>query len=754
MRNLFRYSTLIFTLVYAIAYGQSINELSNSILQSELKEEEKLDSLLSLTKNQVRMNTDSGRVAAKILLWQSEKFQNDNYRGDALHYIGVSYAWQGNYEMAMDYYNQALKAYEINKDPGRMSLIHTSIGGVYFDQNKYLENLDYWLLAKSYSEKGDDKKRTETCNNNLGVLYLRIGKDQEAKALFEENLALGLKNGWVVSAGYAYINLAGIYLSNNQLDTAELYARKSFEIHEKVGNERQAASVLQDLSEIEFRKGNKELGLKYALQMVDEMKRLKDDFNYNSGKVFLGEKYLYLKEYQKAVSNCASAYESALKIESLGLQKSACKCLSKAYYYTGEHKKAYEYEMRFQELEDSILNDNVSLDLAKREFEFGYQLKAEKDSLEQARISEIQELEHQSEIKRQRNLTYFGLILAAILLMLTLYVFRNFQKKKKVNREILLSKEIIEVKNKEITDSINYAKRIQTAMLPSASHCADVLKDFFVFYEPKDIVAGDFYWVKEKNEVKYFAVADCTGHGVPGAMMSVVCNNALNRSLREFDLSDPGEILNKTRELVIAELNKGNDEKEIARSIKDGMDIALVRIEQEQEQLGRGSVAQADSSGWPSGKGSCLKLSYAGAYNSLFIVRLSKEINASGEVNIRSYGDLNLIELKADKQPVGIGHSKKDFTTKRIVLEPDDMIYAFSDGYADQFGNASQIDGQKNTSYKPQGKKFKSSNLKKLLVKISKEPVQVQQTKLAHNFESWKGDIEQLDDVCVIGVRV
>ncbi|MEZ4937515.1 MAG: SpoIIE family protein phosphatase [Crocinitomicaceae bacterium] len=725
---------LLSFLFSASSFAQSLKQTCNQIISNtQFSEEQKLDSLLILSDVQVRINTDSGRFVAFQLLKEAEKNNNSDFIGSAYHNIGVSYAWQGKYEEAMKYYNMSLEALQKKNDPARIALIHTSIGGVYFDQNKYIENLEHWLVAKSFAEKGDNIKRVEMCNNNLGALYLKIGKNEEAKNLFLENLELNRKNNWETSEAFALVNLSGIYLEENKLDTAELYARRAYEIHSKAGMERQAASTLQDLAELEFLKGNVDKGIEYALESMETMKRLKDDYNYNNVKVFLGEKYLDLKDFQLAKTYCLETYQASKIMESLGLQRSSCGCLSKAYYGLQDFKRAYEFEMEYQSLKDSILNDDVSLDLAKREFEVGYKLKAEKDSMEQARKDEISEIEHQNEIRRQRNFTYFGLFLALIATGMSLYVFRNFQKKKKANKEILMSKQIIEVKNKEITDSINYAKRIQTAMLPSLSQCDQVLQEHFIIYKPKDIVAGDFYWVQEKHGRRYFAVADCTGHGVPGAMMSVVCNNALNRALREFDLLAPGKILDQTREIVISELNKGESEQELARSIKDGMDIAL------------GCVYEMNGT---------KILEYSGAYNSIYILRQGEHAQIEGEVNIQNYDEQLLIELKADKQPVGIGHSKNNFTTKKIVLEPNDLIYVFSDGYADQFGNAENFGDGKFKSIKPQGKKFKTSNLKKLLVQIAEKPLMQQKMLLNSNFEDWKGDIEQLDDVCVMGIKV
>jgi serine phosphatase RsbU (regulator of sigma subunit) len=206
-------------------------------------------------------------------------------------------------------------------------------------------------------------------------------------------------------------------------------------------------------------------------------------------------------------------------------------------------------------------------------------------------------------------------------------------------------------------------------------------------------VAGDFYWVEHKENKVLFAAADCTGHGVPGALVSVVCNNGLNRSVREYGLTDPGEILDKTRELVIQEFEKSEEE------VKDGMDIALGSIE--------GNVLQ-----------------YAGANNPLWIIR-------GGEV----------LETKADKQPIGKFELHKAFTTHTVELQKGDAIYFFSDGYVDQFGGV-------------KGKKFKSKAFKELLLSIQDKSMEDQKLVLDEQFENWRGRLEQIDDVCVIGVKV
>lgn len=285
---------------------------------------------------------------------------------------------------------------------------------------------------------------------------------------------------------------------------------------------------------------------------------------------------------------------------------------------------------------------------------------------------------------------------------------------KEQKREVEIQKELAEAKHIEIQASITYAKRIQSAILPSSKVVKKYLKESFILYKPKDIVAGDFYWMEsvtsDESEVMsdenkstssntqhsplvLFAAADCTGHGVPGAMVSVVCNNALNRSVREHGLTDPGEILNKTRAIVVEEFEKSDED------VKDGMDIALCSIQ-----------------------GNNLK--YAGANNPLWIIR-------NGEILI----------TKANKQPIGSFRSSDPFETHSFKLQKEDTIYIFSDGYADQFG------GEK-------GKKFKAKAFRELLLSIQDKSMEEQKDIIDKVFEDWRGNLEQIDDVCVIGVRI
>ncbi|MDF1676026.1 MAG: YfiR/HmsC family protein [Vicingaceae bacterium] len=329
-----------------------------------------------------------------------------------------------------------------------------------------------------------------------------------------------------------------------------------------------------------------------------------------------------------------------------------------------------------------------------------------------------------STIEEQKNIIWLSVIFLIIVSILGLLAYRSYKLKKKANILIVQQKYEIEAQHKEIRDSIDYAKRIQQAIIPPIKIVEQHLKDCFVIYQPKDVVSGDFYWLESPtlnliaNEIKqpakndegaiFFAACDCTGHGVPGAMVSVICNNALKRSVNEFKLTTPGEILDRTRKIVVQEFEKSEDD------VKDGMDIALCSLKLSEKSEFSESYAT---------------LQYAGANNSLYII--SK--NTAGENE--------LIEIKPDKQPIGKVDAPTPFTTHSISLKKGDTIYVFTDGYADQFG------GEK-------GKKMMYKPFKNLLLSIQDKNMSEQKIILEQHFKEWKGGLEQVDDVCILGVRI
>ncbi|MES2567849.1 MAG: SpoIIE family protein phosphatase [Bacteroidota bacterium] len=299
----------------------------------------------------------------------------------------------------------------------------------------------------------------------------------------------------------------------------------------------------------------------------------------------------------------------------------------------------------------------------------------------------------------------FTIIFYFVALILTFFLGFYFLNINNDFEELINSqKESLEEKNKEITDSITYAKRIQQSIIPTEKQIKDLVPNSFVLYIPKAIVSGDFYWTLTVNDLIFIASADSTGHGVPGAMVSVICSNALNSSVKEYHITEPGKILDKTRQLVVETFEKSSTD------VKDGMDISLLCIDRKNK-----------------------KVSWSGANNPLWLINNS--VSSIGVDN------KEFKEIKANKQPIGKTDNPKPFTTHEIEYENGTTFYLFTDGFADQFGG-------------PKGKKFNYKQLSDLIINNQNQTMSEQQTILSETFKAWKGDLEQVDDICIIGIKL
>ncbi len=313
---------------------------------------------------------------------------------------------------------------------------------------------------------------------------------------------------------------------------------------------------------------------------------------------------------------------------------------------------------------------------------------------------------HFDEILVNGGLLTFSVAIFTILLIQTRYSLTKREIIARLalaesNKKLEQQKKVIDEANQEITASINYARNIQNAILPEKEDIKSFFKDSFILGKPKDIVSGDFYWFAPINEDEcIIAVADCTGHGVPGAFMSMIGNALLNKVVIENGVTKPSEILDNLRSGIIKLLKQGNSENEIGN--QDGMDISLCLFNK-----------------------STMELQYAGANNPLYWIR-------NGELS----------QIKADKMPVGYSFYKGgEFKNHKLTLQKDDTFYLFTDGYADQFGGA-------------KNKKYTYRRFREKLLNIQDAEMNAQKLHLNESFKKWKGNIAQIDDVCIIGVRI
>jgi serine phosphatase RsbU (regulator of sigma subunit) len=408
----------------------------------------------------------------------------------------------------------------------------------------------------------------------------------------------------------------------------------------------------------------------------------------------LGSLFSDQKNYEKAAEYAKQSLKLAEEIGSPDDERNAYGSLSECYYKTGKYREAYDNMRKYYEKSDSLRNQSKVKEITQLEMQYEFDKKQKETEFE----TQKKEIAQREEMKSQKLIRNFFFIAFALTLVLLFFIYKEYRAKRRANILLEKQKAEIEEKNREITSSIRYAKRIQEATLPVERVFRQFLHDSFVFYKPKDIVSGDFYWVDNVNGQILFAVADCTGHGVPGAFISIIGYNGLNRAVHEFHLSSPDAILNKLNEIVNDTLRQTFEES----IIRDGMDIAVCRF--------------------IPGK---MLLEYSGANNPLYHIR-------NGNISI----------IRSDRQPIGhfMDYSHKPFTLKEINVQRGDMVYLFSDGYPDQLGG-------------PDGKKLKYQNFQKLLLSVSELTPEQQHSSLENYFMNWSEHYPQLDDVCLVGVR-
>jgi serine phosphatase RsbU (regulator of sigma subunit)/tetratricopeptide (TPR) repeat protein len=578
----------------------------------------------------------------------------------------------GNYPKAIESLNKSLKIAEDLQNLRGIANANNNLGNSYRRLEEQDKAIVYYEKAVVYWKKIEDQHGLATTYNNLGLSYSEKKIFDKAKPFLDESKQLFLELDDKSGLGLVNHNIGQLFIWQNQNDSALIYFQKSLELYREVGTKSQIASNLRHISIIAF---NEALAFKKS----------GDQKNYSTK----------LNEADQLANESLHFSENSSSLEDLRLS------LQQVYLI---QKEKEEYRDAFFTLEKYIEQSYVADSLENRKLFFEqsykaeYNAKYERDSLLRIEEKKLNQVNLEKE-RVQKYSLYGGLIL---LLIFIGFIYNRFKITNRQKNIIEEQKDLVEEKQKEILDSINYAKRIQNAILPSQRVVTNLLPEHFILYLPKDIVAGDFYWMESvndtsnpKNHAVLFAAADCTGHGVPGAMVSVVCNNSLNRSVREYGLTDPGKILDKTREIVVQEFEKSDED------VKDGMDISLCSLSLDAKTL-----------------------SWAGANNPLWIIRNSE-----------------LIEFKPDKQPIGKIENPKSFATQTIQLQKGDSIYIFTDGLQDQFG------GEK-------GKKFKASKLKEILLSMQQQPLPNQKETLKEAFINWKGRLEQVDDVCVIGVRI
>lgn len=625
----------------------------------------------------------------------AEDLGYDNGIFDAYLTKGIVFYNRSENDSALKYYEVALLVAEKTGDPKQLSTIYSNMGNSYGDIGQNKKSLECYMKSTLYTEQAGQKWKVAYLQVNIGSIYSVMDQPDSALVFYESALKKMLELDPEDEKLYVvYGNIGATYLDLGDTVKAENGFRNAHRIALMYDNHRALASSYDYLGVIEYYKGN------YDSAFALLRKSLRYGYAIESGQAIaatslhLGTFFRETGIYDSAMYYLASGARIAEQIKDYYTMDDFYMEISKVFEQTGVNDSALYYYKK-------LYNVRATLDSLNKNDLVG-QMQVELES--ERRQKEIEVLKEQDE--KKNIILYSSIALGILVLALGIVAFGRYLQKKRSamilqqqKEEIEDQKEIIEEKNKDITDSIRYAKRIQNAILPTEEKMQDIFPETWCCFIPKDIVSGDFYWFEKEGDFKLFGVIDCTGHGVPGALLSVVGYSILVKALTDLKKVKPDEILAFLDQEIHRILRHRNEEE---NSIQDGMDVAL--------------CSYHEKSG---------TLFYSGSFNPLYIIR-------NGEI----------LETKADKVFIGSGLSAtQSFTLHELKVEKGDEIILFSDGFADQFGG-------------PFGKKMKYKPFKELLVSVSGKSMNEQEKFVTRSFEEWKKNFDQVDDVCVVAVRL
>lgn len=706
-------------------YGKQVNYKSDTTYLSLLNE---------LAYKLYTINPDTTILLGQQSLALCQKANYQTGAVEAMRNIGISYYLKGDYNQALRHYFDALKIAENIKYKKGIGRLHNNIASIYSNQGKYPEALENHLKALKIREEIGDKQGIAASLNNIASVYSNQGKYPEALEIHWKSLKQKEEIGDKQGIAYSLNNIASIY--SNQLKNEEALEThfKALKIREEIGDKQGIAWSLNSVAGIYSNQGKNAESLEYYFKASKIQEEIGDRQGLATASQGLGNSYLALKQYDKALIYEQKALQIAQEIGHKELISGCNDALSRIYEAIGEGMKALYHHKQFKIYADSINN----LEVENRTSNLTAQYESDKKEAIFKAEQVQNEILHQQRLQEQNYILYgfAGLLIAMSIVAYLLFLNQQKEKKAKLisiekNNEILQKNEEInqqkeelsqtldivgaqrnelQQKNKDITDSINYAQRIQKAILPFPERIAERFgaDNFFVLYKPRNIISGDFYFYEQIEEKTVIAVVDCVGHGVPGAFMSMIGNQILTDIIIKNEQFSPDKILTSLHHEVRRTLRQ-----DINTDSRDGMDVAIIVITKDLENI--------------------THIEYAGAMSPLFWVH-----------------DGKFEEIKGDRKVIGGQQYKEEkerlFTKHTIKLENDSQpstFYLCTDGFQDQFGGK-------------QDKKFMVKRFRELLFSISDKSMAEQKNVLENNINQWieEGSQKQTDDITIVGVRL
>jgi serine phosphatase RsbU (regulator of sigma subunit) len=622
------------------------------------------------------------------LLRTLKTLPRDTNRVNSLIRLDKIASGEQKFDSSIYYAKQALElATELNWTKG-MGIANIDAGVSYWYMGNYTESLNMNYAALELFTEIGDQKGISQAYNNMGIVYASQKNFNKALECYIKTLAIKKQLGDTKATSSTLINIGSAYDNLKEFDKAFNYYREALVLKREMGDKRGEGICMLNIGQAHVKVGNMDSALFYLEESLAIRRSINDRRGICSSLSTLGSLHTTLGHFEEAEKFLLEADTLARELGTVDLSAQIYDQLAGLYDTTGRYKEALDAFRMY-----ASLMDTIDLEESRRNADkVDMTIKFETEKLEMQKEQDIKDALAEED-KKQRLFWIIGIsVVLVIVVIFSIFLFTRLNIIRRQKSIIEQQKLIVEEKSKEVYDSINYAKRIQYTLLAQENYLIAHLKDHFVFFQPKDIVSGDFYWASAQGDKFFLAVCDSTGHGVPGAFMSLLNISFLNEAIAERKMTEPAAILDFVRDKLIFNISQDGN--------KDGMDAVLMCIDMKKKTM-----------------------TYAGANNSPVVV-----------------GKLGTVDCDGDKMPVGLGEKMQLFSQHTLQLVDGDVVYIFTDGFADQFG------GDK-------GKKYKRSKLLEKLASMSHQGMQMQKDTLSAEFQSWKGNLEQVDDVLVVGIR-
>jgi serine phosphatase RsbU (regulator of sigma subunit) len=642
-------------------------------------------------------NVDSALILIKNELQKTFKFKYSYGYAKTNLQLARYYTLKAKVDSSLIFLPTAIKYARISKDTALIVSSYLFYARSLSTSSQFDKAIEQALIAQRFAENYKDYKIKTKLFHDLGFIHSGIGLHSKAIDYYKKGLAISVQNKDTFNFANISARLGGEFQYINNNDSALKYNLQGLNYFTLIHHKRGIGVSMVNLATTYAAMNQIDKAIKITEDAIVIRKELGDDYAVTMLKVNLTDCYLDKKLYEKALSLAKECEVLAKNQNENELILQNYSSLRRVYHALNNNNLAYFYANKLIALKDSLFEKKDIK--AITELQTKYETEKKEQEIVLLQVESKSNLEKSSAERNSRNLIIGSISL--ISLLIALFAALLFKRFKIINRQkhiIEKQKELVDEKNKEVTDSINYALTIQQAVIPSESDLKDCFTDVVVLFKPKDIVSGDFYWNTKINDYIFYVVADCTGHGVPGAFMSLMGINYLNEIINEKKIIDTAEILNALREKVITNLNKSNS----TIQKRDGMDLVLFRLHVK-----------------------TFEIQFSGANNSIYFLNHD-----------------SLEELKGNKMPIGLhtGDMNK-FTSTTRQLTKSCKIFAFTDGFPDQFGGG-------------KGKKFMYKKLENLILDNSNTKLPEFKEKLINEFESWKGVNEQVDDVTFLGIEI